>query len=81
MHLRQFLHPRRHPLVPVAAAQPGQPHAIGLDQSHPGFGHFLNELPHPRIAPSRVDIDFNHRLRRRLQAHAHGMKTEQNFGS
>jgi hypothetical protein len=24
MHLRQFLHPRSHPLVPVAATQPRQ---------------------------------------------------------
>ena len=67
-------------LVAVPAAQTSQPHAISLHQPHASLGRLLHKLPHPRITPPRVHKDFNHRLRRRLQAHAHGMKAEQNFG-
>ena len=67
-------------LVPMAARQLGQADAIGFDQPRAGFGHPLEELPHARVAPRRIDVDLDDRLRRRLQAHGDGMEAEQDAG-
>jgi hypothetical protein len=64
----------------MAAGQLGQAHAVGFDQAGAGISDTIEKLPHPRIAPGRIHIDFDNRLRRGLEAHAHGMKSEQNFG-
>jgi len=76
VHLLDFLHPGGDTLVAVATRQLGQAHAVGLNQAHTAFGNLLQKLPHARIAAGRLVINFNDRLRRRLEAHAYGMKAE-----
>ena len=76
----QGLHPCRHTLVAMAAAELGQAHAIGFNQPHAGLFGFVQKLAHARIAPGGLEVDFNNRLRGGFQAYAHGVKAKQNLG-
>ena len=71
---------RRHALVAVAAGQLGNAQAVGLDHPRTSLLRPLQELAHALVTPRRIDIDLDDGLRRRLQAHADGMETEQDFG-
>jgi hypothetical protein len=68
-------------LVAVATRELGQAWAIGLDQTHTGFGGTLDELTHTRITARGVKVNFNDGLRRCFNAHANGVKAEENFWS
>ncbi len=41
----------------------------------------LDELPHARVAPRRIDMDLDNGLRRCLQPHGNGMEAEQDLGA
>ena len=45
-----------------------------------GLAGTVGELTHARVSASHIEKDFKYRLRRSFNAHAHGMKAEQNFG-
>ena len=80
MHLLQGLHPRRHALVAMAAAELGQAHAVGLDQPHARFFGFVQKLAHACVAPGGLEVDFNNRLRGGFQAYAQRVEAKQNLG-
>jgi hypothetical protein len=80
-HLRHRLHPRRHALVPVAATELGQAHAVGLDQAHTRFLDPLDELAHAGVAPGGFEIDLDDGFRRGFQPHADGVEAEKDFGA
>ena len=71
---------RGHALVAMAAGQLGQPQAVGFDQPDVRFLGPLEELPHPGVLAGRVGVDLDDGLGRGLQAHAHGVEPEQDFG-
>jgi hypothetical protein len=79
-HLRHRLHPRRHALVAMAAAELGQAQAVGLDQAHTGLLDPLDELAHAGVAPGGFEIDLDDGFRRGFQPHAHGVEAEKDFG-
>ena len=49
---------------------------VAFDQLRAGLAGALDELAHALVAPRRVDMDLEHRARRRLQPHRpHGSRT------
>jgi len=62
--------------VAVAARELGQAQAVGLDHAHPGAIGALEELPHACILSRRIRVQLDDGLRRRPEAHAHGMESE-----
>ena len=64
----------------VATRQLGDANAVGFDQAGTGLFGTVQKLPHARIAARGFVINLDDRLGRGLQAHAHGMKAEENFG-
>ena len=74
--LAKSLDPRHHALVAMRAGQLRQPVVAALDQLDAGLHGSGDEVLHARVAPRRVDMQLEHRARRRLQAHAHRMEAE-----
>ena len=72
---------RHDALVAVRAAHLLQPLVIAVEQLRAGLLRAFDELAHALVAPRRVDVDFENRLRRGLQPDGDGMKAEQDFGS
>ena len=69
------------PWWPWLPAQFGNAQAVGLNQAGAGLARTVQKLAHARIAARDLVIDFNDGLRRGFEAHAHGMKAEENFGA
>jgi hypothetical protein len=68
---------RRDSLVRVAARHRANASGVALDDASSGGDRALDELAHALVAAARVDVDLEHRRRRRLQAHRHGVESEQ----
>jgi hypothetical protein len=71
------LDPRHDALVARRRRQAHQPRVVAVEDARARLAGALDELPHPRVAPRRVDVQLDHRLRRDLEADADGMETEQ----
>ena len=69
-------HPRHHALVPRRACKARQSTVAAVDDPGTGLTHALGELAHARVTALGVEVDLEHRLRRGLEAHGDGMKTE-----
>ena len=55
----------------------GEPQVVALDDAGAGLARALDELPHPGVAPRRVDVQLDDRLRRDLEPDADGVEAEQ----
>ena len=61
----------------IVAGEAAQSLVVAVDEAHPGGFGAGDELAHALVAPARVDVHLDDRTRRRLQAHADRMESEQ----
>ena len=74
---RDRLDDRDDALVAVVAGETAQALVVAVDEAHLGGFGTRDELAHALVAPAGVDVDFDDRARRRLQAHADRVEAEQ----
>jgi hypothetical protein len=73
----QWLDSRHHALVPVRAGELAQAFVAALDELDAGLDRTGDEVLHASVASRRIDVQLEHRARRRPETDAHRMETEQ----
>ena len=74
---RDRLDDRDDALVAVVAGEAAQALVVAVDQANLGGLGASDQLAHALVAPAGVDVHFDDRARRRLEAHADRVEAEQ----
>ena len=80
MHLGYGLDPGCNTLVAMAATHFGEAGTVRFHHLDAGFGGLFQKLAHACIAPRGLKVELDDGVGGGFEAHAQGVKAEENFG-